>query len=275
MKKTVVIVLFLVICGAFGFSEGRLWHTIRYSNSWQPTFGDVQGQEHNNPGPFSAISSAGVGNQLQVVGIVNGRLWHTIRDANGGWQPTFGDVQGQEHNNPGPFSAISCAGVGNQLQVVGIVIGRLWHTIRNADGSWQPTFGDVQGQEHNNPGPFSAISCAGVGSQLQVVGIVIGRLWHTTRSADGSWQPSFGDVQGQEHNNPGPFSAISCAGVGSQLQVVGIVNGRLWHTIRYADGSWQPSFGDVQGQEQNNPGPFSAISCAGVGDTMQTIGISQ
>jgi hypothetical protein len=253
--------------------QNRLWHTIRYADSWQPSFGLVESQEQNNPGAFSAISCAGVGNQLQMVGIVRGQLWHTIRNADGSWQPSFGLVESQEHNNPGAFSAISCAGVGNQLQVVGIVGGRLWHTIRNADGSWQPSFGLVESQEHNNPGAFSAISCAGVGNQLQVVGIVGGQLWHTIRNADGSWQPSFGLVESQEHNNPGAFSAISCAGVGNQLHVVGIVGGQLWHTIRNADGSWQPNFGLVESQENDNPGVFGAISCAGVGNQLQTIGI--
>jgi hypothetical protein len=101
-----------------------------------------------------------------------GWAWHTIRNPLGTWQPTFGLIEGQEHNNPGAFSAVSCAGVGNQLQVVGIVGGQLWHTIRNPDGTWQPTFGLIEGQEHNNPGAFSAVSCAGVGNQLQVGGVV-------------------------------------------------------------------------------------------------------
>ena len=109
---------------------------------------------------------------MELVGIVNGQLWHTIRNADGSWQPQFGLVEGQEKNNPGAFSAISCAGVGNIMELVGIVNGKLWHTIRNADGSWQPQFGLVEGQEKNNPGAFSAISCAGVGNIMELVGIV-------------------------------------------------------------------------------------------------------
>jgi hypothetical protein len=101
--------------------------------------------------------------------------------------------------------------------------GWAWHTIRNVDGRWQPTFGVVQGQEHNNPGAFSAVSCAGVGSALQVVGIVGGQLWHTIRNPDGSWQSTFGLIEGQEHNNPGAFSAVSCGGTVADLQVVGVV----------------------------------------------------
>jgi hypothetical protein len=255
-------------------APGWLWHTIRNPNgTWQPTFGLIEGEEHNNPGAFSAISCAGVGSQLQVVGIVGGQLWHTIRNPDGSWQPTFGLIEGQERNNPGAFSAISCTGVDNRLQVVGMVGGQLWHTIRNPDGSWQPTFGLIEGQEHNNPGAFSAISCAGVGNQLQVVGIVAGQLWHTIRNPDGTWQPTFGLIEGQERNNPGAFSAISCAGVSNQLQVSGIVAGQLWHTIRNLDGTWQPTFGLIEGQEKNDPGAFSAISCSGVGNQLQVTGV--
>jgi hypothetical protein len=91
-------------------------------------------------------------------------------------------------------------------------------------------------------------------------------MWHTIRLNDSSWQPFFGDVKGVESNDPGHFSAVSCAAVGGQLHVVGLTDvGGMWHTIRHADGSWQPSFGDVKGVESNDPGHFSAIGCAGVG----------
>ncbi len=40
-------------------------------------------------------------------------------------------------------------------------------------------------------------------------------------------------------------------------------DGELWHTIRFASGSWQPFFGDVKAQESNDPGLFyEDIACA-------------
>ena len=220
-----------------------LWHTIRHSDgSWQSSFGAVQDQEQNIPGAFSAVSCTGAADQsvlagqLHLVGIAGGQLWHTIRNAGGSWQSTFGLVEAREQNNPGAFTAISCAAVGGQsvlvngqLHLVGIAGGQLWHTIRNGDGSWQSSFGLIEAQEHNNPGAFTSVSCAGFGDQspfgdgqLHIVGIAGGQLWHTIRNAAGNWQSSFGLIEAQEHNNPGAFTAISCAGVGNDLQIVGL-----------------------------------------------------
>jgi hypothetical protein len=89
----------------------------------------------------------------------------------------------------------------------------MWHTIRRADGSWQPFFGDVKGVESNDPGHFSAVACGAVNGDLQVVALTdVGGMWHTIRHPDGSWQAFFGDVKGVESNNPGHFSAVGCTG---------------------------------------------------------------
>lgn len=96
--------------------------------------------------------------------------------------------------------------------------GGLWHTIRQADGSWFP-FGDVKKQA-GDPGGFVDVGCWGAAlspaTELQVVGVIgHGYLWHTIRSGtihsgDGSWQP-FGDVEKQA-GDPGGFETISIAG---------------------------------------------------------------
>ncbi len=92
-----------------------------------------------------------------------------------------------------------------ELEVVGVGGGQLWHTIRNADGSWQPFFGLIETQEKNNPGPFTAISAAGVGVTSSETSITLngspnvsGLNGHVTLtiqesgaySFSGSWSPS-------------------------------------------------------------------------------------
>jgi hypothetical protein len=121
--------------------------------------------------------------------------------------------------------------------------GRLWHTIRFTDGSWQP-FGDVE-IPAGEKGDLADVGIAAVGPALHLVAVTTtGRLWHTIRFADGSWQP-FGDVE-IPVGEMGDLARVAVAGVGPTLHLVAInTAGRLWHTIRFADGSWQP-FGDVE-----------------------------
>jgi hypothetical protein len=142
--------------------------------------------------------------------------------------------------------------------------GRLWHTIRFADGSWQP-FGDVEGQT-GEMGDLSQVAVAAIGPWLHLSGInAAGRLWHTIRFADGSWQP-VGDVEGQT-GEMGDLSQVAVAGVGSALHLAAInAAGRLWHTIRFADGSWQP-FGDVEGQT-GEMGDLSHVTVGAIGPAL-------
>lgn len=143
---------------------------------------------------------------------------------------------------------------------------QLLHSIRRPDGSWQQV-GDVGGQIHV-PGPVRAVAAAGSGNgDVQFVFVTEdGHLWHTIRYAAGagSWAP-LGDVEGQIHV-PGPVRAVAAAAAGDgDVQVIFTTeDGRLWHTIRYANGSWQPT-GEVAGQI-GPTGPARSVAAAGAGD---------
>src|SRR6266566_3620513 len=120
--------------------------------------------------------------------------------------------------------------------------GKLWHTIRQANGMWQ-AFGDVAAQA-GQVGAFSSVATAFDGGSLHVVATTKdGRIFHTIRYPNGSWQP-FGNIASQA----GPRGAFSDVGVtltGGNLQVVGTTtDGNFWHAIRRPDGTWLP-FGDV------------------------------
>ena len=44
--------------------------------------------------------------------------------------------------------------------------------------------------------------------------------------------------------------------------MVGISGGKLWHTLRKADGTWQPSWGNLGGQLTGEPAQVLSTDCA-------------
>ncbi len=261
-------------------TDNRLWHTIRFPNgSWVPNFGLVESQSSGGPSSFAAASCAGAGLTLHVVGLgSDGQLWHTIRRADGSWEPQFGLIEGQSSGGTPAYVAVACGSAdGQALQVVGVgTDDRLWHTIRFPSGSWQPGFGLIEGQSSGGPPAFVAVSCAGAGQSLHVVGLGNdGKLWHTIRNPNGTWQPQFGLIESQSAGGASDFAAVACGSAdGQSLQVVGLGNdGKLWHTIRFPNGSWVPNFGLIESQSGGGPRGFDAITCAGAGLTLQVAGV--
>lgn len=258
--------------------DGHLYHAAwrAVTASWEPKFDKVTSNSGkiDTPGPILDVSCGGAGDFLHVVGSMDGNLVYTNRD--GRWLPDYEPVKEFERNDDRIFSDVACTGVGSDLHIVGVTYfgDQLLHTIRHSDGTWQPELGLIPPQDPNKPGEFRIVDVAEVSAHLHVVGIINGQLWHTIRNPDGSWQAEFGLIESQESNNPGHFSYVACAGIGDRLHVVGAVGGKLWHTIRNADGSWQQEFGLVPGQAQDNPGWFIDVSCAGIGTELHIVGIT-
>jgi hypothetical protein len=140
------------------------------------------------------------------------------------------------------------------------VSGRLWHTIRNPDGSWTGA-GDVNGQI-GNPGPVGAVAAASSSAGLAqfIFATTDGGLWHTIRNPDGSWT-GLGNVKGQI-GDPGAVGAVAAASSSAGLAqfIFATTDGGLWHTIRNPDGSWTRA-GDVKVQI-GDPGAVGAVAAA-------------
>jgi hypothetical protein len=89
--------------------DGRLYHTIRHTSTWQ-FFGDVMEKTGTPPNAFFVDVACDVSaGELHVAGTTKvGTLWHTIRHEFG-WD-AFGNVQITRAGNPGAFEAVSVAG---------------------------------------------------------------------------------------------------------------------------------------------------------------------
>ena len=67
------------------------------------------------------------------------------------------------HRMPGDmhgYPAISCATVGNDLHVLAVNNGDVWHTIRYGSGTWKATFDTPPGQ--GSQAAYLAVAGAGV-----------------------------------------------------------------------------------------------------------------
>jgi hypothetical protein len=228
----------------------------------------------------SPPSIAAATGQLHVLcRSVDGAPWETIRTRTQGWT-TFGDVNNWANAvqglDPRPLVEVGAAAIGQEVHVVCTSgDGRLWETIRHADGTWS-TFGDVFNRAEVrtglDPRPLIGVGAAAIGQEVHVVCTSgDGRLWETIRHADGTWS-TFGDVFNRAEVrtglDPRPLVEVGAAAIGQEVHVVCTSgDGRLWETIRHADGTWS-TFGDVFNRaEMRNgldPRPLVAVGAAAI-----------
>lgn len=78
----------------------------------------------------------------------------------------FGAVRGVSTGGPANFAAISCGSYDNRTaQVVGIGDdGRLYHTVRHQDGTWQATMGALAAVSLDGAAAYSSIGAVGAGA---------------------------------------------------------------------------------------------------------------
>jgi hypothetical protein len=178
-----------------------------------------------------------------------GKLGHTLRQPNGLWT-AFGDVNGQ-FAIPGPVRAVAAASSAPNVAqfLFATEDGHLWHTIRDANGKWEG-LGDVNGQ-FAIPGPVRAVAAASSAPNVAqfLFATEDGHLWHTIRDANGKWE-GLGNASAQLpiHLAPlitQPLNAVRAVAAASSTPgeadfLFCTEDGQLWHTMRHANGTWDP-----------------------------------
>ncbi|GHO92687.1 hypothetical protein KSF_027350 [Reticulibacter mediterranei] len=246
---------------AYQGEDGHLWHTIRHADGPWSGLGDVNSQV-TIPGPVRAIAatSSQSGEAQFMFATADGHLWHSIRHADGSWQ-VLDDVSAQLAIS-GPVRVIAATNSqpGETQYMFATADGHLWHTIRQANGSWSG-LDDITAQLAV-PGPVRAIAATSSqsGEAQFMFATADGHLWHSIRHVDGSWS-GLGDVNSQV-TIPGPVRAITATSSqsGEAQFMFATADGHLWHTIRHADGSWS-GLDDITAQLAI-PASVSAVAAA-------------
>lgn len=102
-------------------------------------------------------------------------------------------------------------------------------------------------------------------------------MFHSVRSQNGQWT-TFGNASNamsttQAIQSLGMADVLNTSGQDEmQLCTVG-TNGVLYHAVRHADGSWT-TLNDTR-SVLGNPESFSAVDCAGFGETLQVVAIGR
>lgn len=167
--------------------------------------------------------------QVHIVGTnTAGQIMHTSRNDNGSWQSFFGDVESKSGER-GNFIDTDCALSTGGLHVCGVTsTGKLYHTIRLANGSWQTTFTDVGAALGlSSAHKFKRVSCSIANNLLNVCAIYdtgtgsheINKCFFAILNANNTWQ-DFSSVNLWEFSR---LVDISCTTLlNNTLMMVGI-----------------------------------------------------
>ncbi|MFG3338641.1 hypothetical protein [Glycomyces sp. NPDC048151] len=192
-------------------AEG-LRHTFRnHDGSWQESgWGNVENAAGTLPGTKTKVAATRIGTTLHVVVVAGGYVRHCSRTEGGDWS-AWGNVENVA-GEIGTITDVAVAGVNGEIQIIAQTSANaLYHTLRNAAGSWQNF---IKLSDFSSFVPES-ISMTEVDDDMQFAIVTSsGSIKHTIRYANGSWQESPGTVS---------LSGLS-GGAAAQLAITGALD---------------------------------------------------
>ena len=230
-------------------ADGSLWDNVRYSD------GNWQGWQQAPSAPSGTVMmrAAGLpdGDIAYLAANSNGWMYESTRSSSGPWSGWSAEFEIPEL---GDFAATADAN-GNVQVILSAAGGVVYHNMQFTDGAWQ----GLQQPSSVPGGGAEDVAAAGMpDGSVQFLAFNGGQLYHNIRRDNGTWQGW------QEPTQP-PAGWISTTGGGAanwslgQLWGAADENGntqwivsttedglyygptRLYHTVRYANGTWQNS----------------------------------
>ncbi|MEU6971953.1 hypothetical protein AB0A71_30310 [Kitasatospora aureofaciens] len=221
-------------------TKGQFFHGTRNADGTWTGLGALGGvgSAPQFNGYSESIAAAPDGSS-QVVGVgLDGNVYHTVRYSNGTWQPWGALTDGNGHQMAASQVSIA-VGPDNNAQVLAVgADNTLYHEIRHPDGTWtgfQPlTLAD------GSPMKAGHVSITvGQDGSAQVLAIGgDGVAYHTVRAANGTWsgfQP-LTSTTGAAMQALDVSIAANRDGSAQVLLIGG--DGKVYHEIRRADGTW-------------------------------------
>ncbi|GAV41935.1 S1 family peptidase [Streptomyces acidiscabies] len=216
-------------------ADGVVYETKRNPNGTWVAFRSLAGELGALAG-LKKISVTSTGSTLGLVAITGSRVHHAVRDASGTWSK-WGDVTAAVGTLANPTD-ITVTKVGDTTHV-GVIAnsGKAYHTVRNTDGTWG-TWGEIT-KISGSPATVRAMAFSGTSTaDLQAVLVEpTGTVRHVARIADGTWT-TFGTLTVL---GTGPVTAIDATTVDNEFHTAIIRDGRITHTLRHTDGTWEPA----------------------------------
>lgn len=238
---------------------GQLSHLVRHNDG---TWDDPEVLTVPAGGKLDGLSATDVQGRLTLVGLRDGKVQLSTAQDDGSWS-SWADVPSDGKNissvsattdGKGTLIVAELDGAGNSVGVFKRSNDNQW-----GKGSWNPA-------SPNANANATEISAAYATGQLQVAAVeaevdgAYRSVFHSTLNDNGQWKP-FQPLYGAIGSSPGIAAHVAVVAWEGDLQLAySTTDGRLFHTIRVLDGSWQ-RWGDVEGAAGNvTAGPLTMAS---------------
>ena len=248
--------------GLVAASGGRVVYSMRASDDTWTEIRSSYSQSGDPGRRISEVTASALDGEIHMAAIAGGKIFYT--DNQSGTWSRFRDITPSRTGAGSTPLVLASACVANETHLVlGSESGTLMHSIRHANGKWDPFRNMAQ-----FPQPVTSISSAAVEGELHVAAVHGDTVYHRIRHSD-HWD-RFVDIK-TKTGDPGILREVACTEHRNELHLFAW-NGadQLFYAVRSADtGDWI-DFQDLL-EGLGRPGYINKVGCAEVASELHII----